>query len=53
MVAAIISSVFAWFVGLMIDVNINSDPTAFLELRILLPIITMGGFILYNQRNKK
>ena len=52
-VAAIISSIVAYVVGLWIDVNLNSDPFAFLELRILLPMITMGGFILYNQHKRK
>lgn len=50
--AAIISTIIAWFIGLIIDANLDSGMLGFLGLRMLFPILTMGGFILYNIRKK-
>ena len=46
MTGAILSAILAWVVGLFLDANIDFNPTGFLELRTLLPIIVMGCFIL-------
>ena len=46
MTGAILSAILAWVVGLFLDANIDFNPTGFLELRTLLPIIAMGCFIL-------
>ena len=46
MTGAIISTIIAWVVGLLLDANICFEPIGFLELRTLLPIIVMGCFIL-------
>ncbi len=45
-IGAIVSTVVAWFIGLVIDANINFDQQGFLYLRVLFPIIVMGIFIL-------
>lgn len=45
-IGAIISTIAAWFIGLLLDANIGIEPTGFLELRILFPVLTMGVFIL-------
>lgn len=49
---AILSALAAWFVGLLIDANIGF-PDGFLMLRILLPMLVLGGFILKNIQNSK
>ena len=46
MLSAIVATIGAWIVGLFLDANIGFNPTGFLELRVLLPIIVMGCFIL-------
>ena len=46
MTIAISTTILAWVVGLFLDVNIDFNPTGFLELRNLFPIIVMGCFIL-------
>jgi len=46
MTSAILSIIVAWIVGLFLDANIGFNPDGFLELRVLLPIIVMGCFIL-------
>ncbi len=46
-IRAIISTIVAWFVGLLIDANVNFNPKGFLCLRVVLPILIMGYFILY------
>jgi len=46
MTGAILSTILAWVIGLVLDANIDFTPTGFLELRTLLPIIVMGCFIL-------
>lgn len=44
---AIVSTILAWFVGLLIDANLDvGDPMGFLCLRILLPILAMGVCII-------
>jgi hypothetical protein len=53
MITAIVSSIIAWFIGLLIDANIGFEPVGFLELRILFPMLTMGGFILSKMKIKK
>lgn len=52
-IGAIISTIVAWFIGLLLDANIGIEPTGFLELRILFPVLTIGVFILkaVNNRN--
>lgn len=44
--SAILSSIAAWFVGLLIDVNLSGNPVGLLALRVLFPILTMGCFLL-------
>ena len=40
-------TILAWLVGLFIDSNINFiSPNGYLMLRIILPMLVMGGFIL-------
>ena len=46
---AIISTLAAWFVGLLIDVNLGSG---FLCLRGLLPVLAMGLCILSELKKK-
>lgn len=44
---AILSTLAAWFVGLVLDANIDfGDPVGFLSFRILFPIIAMRLCIL-------
>lgn len=52
--AAILLSVVAWVVGLFADANMMSSSyyVGFLELRILLPMLTMGGFLLHQLQKK-
>ena len=51
---AIISTVAAWFLGLLIDANVDlGDPKGFLCLRIILPILVMGVCILKEIREKE
>ncbi len=51
MKAAIISTIAAYFVGLVADANIDSD--GFFMLRIFLPMLTLGIFILKNKDKKE
>lgn len=47
-ITAITATLFAWFVGLVLDANIGfGDPAGFLSFRILLPILAMGLCILH------
>ena len=40
-------TILAWLVGLFIDSNINFiSPNGYLMLRIILPMLVMGGFVL-------
>lgn len=49
---AILSTIAAWFLGLVLDANIDWNPNGFLCLRVLFPIIVMGTFILYSHNKK-
>ena len=50
---AIIATLVAWFVGLLIDVNLRlGDPQGFLCLRGLLPVLAMGLCILSELKKK-
>ncbi len=54
-IGAVLSTVAAWFVGLLLDANVSPDMLGFLELRILFPVLTMGLFVLkaINDKNTK
>lgn len=46
-VTTLLCTLAAWFVGLLIDVNLDfGDPQGFLCLRILFPMLAMGVCIL-------
>ena len=49
---AIISTLAAWFVGLLIDVNLGSGDWQMLYLRVLLPVLAMGLCILRELKKK-
>lgn len=51
-IGAVISTITAWFVGLVLDANVSQDMIGFLELRTLLPVLTMGLYILKAINNK-
>lgn len=52
--AAVVSTIFTWFVGLFIDANLGmGDFTGFLELRVVLPLIVMGLFVMSSNRGDK
>ncbi len=53
MLTAVLSTLAAWLVGLLLDANLPFEPTGFLCLRVLLPIIVMGAFILAAVHNQK
>ena len=45
---ATLLTIAGWFIGLVLDVNIEfGDPVGFLSLRILLPVLAMGLCILH------
>ena len=51
---AIICTLAAWVIGLLIDANIDfGDPQGFLALRVLLPILAMGICILKAIKNNE
>ena len=55
-IIAIISTIIAWFIGLVLDANIDfGEPVGFLSFRILFPILVMGTFILksINKKDKE
>ncbi len=54
-IGAVVSTIIAWVVGLLLDANVSPDMLGFLELRILFPILTMGVFVLkaINDKNSK
>ena len=54
-IGAVIVTIAAWFIGLILDANVSQDMLGFLELRTLFPILTMGVFILkaINDKNSK
>lgn len=43
---AVTATLSAWFIGLILDANIDFKPDGFLSFRILLPILAMGLCIL-------
>ena len=48
---ATILTIAGWFIGMVLDANIDfGDPMGFLSLRILLPILAMGLCILHELR---
>ena len=48
---ATIFTILGWFIGLILDANVDfGDPMCFLSLRILLPILAMGLCILHELR---
>lgn len=52
-VYAILATIAAWFVGVVLDANIGESMwTGFWQFRTLFPLLTMGGFILTNGQNK-
>ncbi len=55
MLAAILSTLAAWFIGLVLDANLPLEPAGFLCLRVVLPVIVMGAFILaaVHRQNEK
>ncbi len=45
---ATVLTIAGWFIGMVLDANIGfGDPTGFLSLRILFPILAMGLCILH------
>ncbi len=46
MVISALITIVAWFLGLLIDVNLGSDPAGILCLRVLFPVLAMGLCIL-------
>ena len=51
---AIFSTLAAWFVGLLLDANIDfGDPVGFLSFRILFPILAIGLCILKSLNDLK
>ena len=49
---ATLVTIAGWFIGLLLDANIDfGDPMGFLSLRILLPILAMRLCILHELRH--
>lgn len=46
MLTAMLSTLAAWVAGLLLDANLPFEPTGFLCLRAVLPVIVMGAFVL-------
>ncbi len=46
MLIAILSTLAAWVVGLLLDASLPIEPNGFLCLRVLLPVLVMGAFLL-------
>lgn len=44
--AAVAATLSGWFIGLVLDANIDFGPDGFLCLRVLLPVLAMGLCIL-------
>lgn len=49
---AIILTILAWFVGMLLDANIGFEPVGFLCLRMLFPVLVMGTCILNSKEDK-
>lgn len=45
-VKTVLLTLMAWFLGLLLDANLDMKPQGFLYLRVLLPILVMGLCIL-------
>jgi len=52
-IKAILSTLAAWFIGLLLDANIDFYPQAFLCFRILFPVLAMGLCILSSIKENK
>ena len=52
-VQAIVWTVLSWLAGLLLDANLGIQPTGFLNLRVLFPILAMGLCILRAIKNDK
>ena len=51
---AIVCAVVVWFIGGIADANPHfGEPEGYLMLRVLLPVLVMGGFILAGQENDR
>lgn len=53
MLTAISCTIVAWIVGLVIDANLMFNDCGFLMLRVLLPMITMGAFVIASNKKNK
>jgi len=51
--AAIVSTLAAWVIGLFLDANISFNPQGFLCFRLLLPVLAMGLCILRSIKENK
>jgi len=49
----ILSALAAWFLGLFLDADISSSPQGFLCLRILLPLVVIGLWVLKSVKDNK
>ena len=45
-IKTVLLTLAAWFLGLLLDANIDMEPRGFLCLRVLLPVLVMGLCIL-------
>ena len=52
-IIAILSTLAAWFAGLLLDANIDFNPQGFLCFRMLLPVLAMGICILHGIKQSK
>lgn len=53
-VSVVIYTIIAWFIGLVLDANIDFiDLQGLLDLRVVLPILTMGICILKTIKESK
>ncbi len=52
-IKAIVSTLAAWFIGLLLDANIDFGPRGFLCFRVLLPVLAMGLCILSAVKESK
>ncbi len=53
-VKSTVMTLVAWFVGLLIDANLDfGDPQGFLCLRVLFPILSMGLCVIKTINDKK
>lgn len=50
---AIVSTLIAWLVGLLLDANLDFNPQGFLCLRVLLPLMAMGICVLKAIKNSE